>query len=232
MAISSYTDLQAKLASWLKGTDLSGETDTLIGLVESNLNRQLRVPQMEALATITSTTDSFDLPGDFLQLKTLRSGSRAPLKYVDQNDFQQYYSGAQANPAVVYTIVSQTVYVAPNTTESVDYSLTYWQQIPSLTEDMPTNWLMAANSDIYFFGALSFAEAFGWNDERVPLFRAAFDEAVDALKVAGIKARYGAGPLVPQPPVTDMIRGGDPYRRAGYVDDALLGDGGEFLIDG
>lgn len=231
MAISSYTDLQTQLSSWLKGPDLSAQTDTLIGLVESNLNRQLRVPQMEALATITATTDNFDLPGDFLQLKTLRSGSRAPLKYVDQNDFQQYYAGALPNSATIYTIISQTVYVAPSTSESVDYVLTYWQQIPSLTDATPTNWLMAANSDIYFFGALSFAEAFGWNDERVPLFRAAFDEAVDALKVSGIKARYGAGPLVPQPPVTDLIRSDSAYRRAGYVASSLLGDDGEVLLD-
>lgn len=232
MAISTYTDLQTKLAQWLKGSDLTEQTDTLIGLVESNLNRQLRVPQMETILSIFSTTESFSLPDDFLQLKQIRVGNRPPLKYVDQDEFQRVYQGALANPAVAYTIIGESVYVAPNTADNIEYVTTYWAQIPALTTDNPTNWLMRANSDIYFYGSLAFAEAFGWNDERIPLFRAAFDEAVDALKVAAIKARYGSDPLVPQAPVTDVTYYGDGYRRAGYVDSTLLGDDGEVLVDG
>lgn len=232
MAISTYTDLQTQLSKWLKGSDLSEQTDTLIGLVESNLNRQLRVPQMETVLSIFSTTGELALPDDFLQLKQIRVGTRPPLRYLNQNDFQLYLAGSTSNPSDYYTIIGSTVYVEPFETSNIDYVTTYWAKIPTLTVDNPTNWLMTANSDIYFFGALGFAEAFGWNDERIPLFRAAYDEAVDALIKSGIKARYGSGPLTPQAPVTDVTYRGDGYRRAGYVDSALLSDSGDILIDG
>jgi hypothetical protein len=42
------------------------------------------------------------------------------------------------------------------------------------------------------------AEAFIWDDDRVPLWKSAWDESLESLKKHGTKKRHGGGPLYPR----------------------------------
>ncbi|MGZ3269278.1 MAG: phage adaptor protein, partial [Croceibacterium sp.] len=74
--------------------------------------------------------------------------------------------------------------------------LDYFQKIPALASgsDTGTNWLLAAHPDLYLFGALVEAEAFGVNDERAPLWKGRRDEIFDEVEKLSNRTR-GTGAI-------------------------------------
>jgi hypothetical protein len=59
-----------------------------------------------------------------------------------------------------------------------------------LSDAAPANWLLTRHSDIYLWATLLTAEAFLVNDERLGVWKAALDEAIDELVQAGNRKRF------------------------------------------
>ncbi len=70
-------------------------------------------------------------------------------------------------------------------------SLVYRQGIPPLSDAQPTNWLLDKAPDLYLYAALLEAEPFLRNDGRVPLWKAALEEALGDLQSLDREARWG-----------------------------------------
>jgi len=79
--------------------------------------------------------------------------------------------------------------------------ITYFQKIPALTSTNTTNWLLDKYPDIYLYGTLCTAQAYLRDDERLAVWKGAWDEALGELERAGIKARLPSTPLVMRPGV-------------------------------
>ena len=75
MAITSYAELQTAMANWLIRDDLTNRLPEFIDLFEAEVNRRLRIQDMETRATATLTSGS-----DYLALPTDFGGLRGPPK--------------------------------------------------------------------------------------------------------------------------------------------------------
>lgn len=194
--VTTYSGLITAIGNWLNRSDLENRIPEFIALLEARLNRILRVPEMEDATTLTAAA-TVSLPTDFLEARSLylNTDPRQELSAVSLGTLRTKYAVQATGKPEVYAISDGAFVLGPAPDDTYSMPLAYYQRIPSLSTSNTTNWLSLKHPDVYLWGALTMAEAFLWNDERVPQWKAAWDEALEELIAHGNKKRYGAGPL-------------------------------------
>jgi hypothetical protein len=176
--ITDYASLQTAVGNWLnKGgsTLFTARIPEFIQLAEARFRRKLDDLDQDIITTVSITDGIGTLPADFGALKEISA------------DFD--------DPLVVYSIVAGQIQTDPVETGAA--TIVYKQALPALSNTVTSNWLLARAPDIYLYGSLVQAEFFGWNDERLPLIKAALDEALEELRVDSDARRWGPAPLGP-----------------------------------
>lgn len=195
--ITTYSGLVTSAGLWLERSDLVAMIPDFITLVEERLSRILRVPEMEEDATLTANDERVHLPTDFRQARSLYldTDPRQELECVSLGTLRTKYAVQATGKPECYAISSGSIVLGPAPDTSYDLVLTYYQDIPAISSDSETNWLISKHPSLYLYGTLLQAEFYGWNDERLPMIKAAWDEAIDELMEQGRKKQYGAAPL-------------------------------------
>jgi hypothetical protein len=189
--ITTYSELQSAVASWLHRTDLSAVIPDFITLTEERMNRALRVRQMEsALATTAISSNRIAVPANTVGIKTLwvPNYEATPLKA------QSYESlvalGTEGTPTAW---AWQGDYFYFDGTGSVTGVL--YQKIAALSNTNTSNWLLTAAPSAYLFGALAEAAAYVKNMDAAMSYEARFQKALD--EISGNNGRDTiSGPLV------------------------------------
>jgi hypothetical protein len=193
MSITTYSELQTAIASWLGHGLFTANIPDFIDLFESVANRRLRTRFQETTSTVTMTGGSGALPADFLQQRrvTWAGSTKVELDYVEPSYIQSAYPTDAAGTPQVYTIEGSTIYVRPSS--DTNLTLVYYAKIPALSDSATTNWLLTSHPDLYLFGSMVEAENFGVNDDRMPMWKARRDEIFEELIQLSNKSRVGTG---------------------------------------
>jgi hypothetical protein len=197
MTIANYSDLQTAVGNWLDHSLFTARIPEFIVLFEACANRRLRVRQQEVVTPLTPNASGFAaLPADYLALRrvTWTGAPRVELAYVHPSYLQAAYPSAPVDVPRIFTIEGTTLKVMPLDQSPLEIS--YFQKIPALASVAPgdgtqTNWLLSAHPDLYLFGSMVEAEAFGVNDERMPMWKARRDEIFDEIDKLNNKTRGG-----------------------------------------
>lgn len=199
MALSTYTELQAAVKAWLQRDDMDTVIPDMIALCEKNVSRRLRIAELEETFTTSPLTETTALPADFWEMRTLTisySGVRyAPRFVLPQTlDALKTVTPTVTGVPEVYTIRDQIIEVFPAPDSSATYTMfgTYYEKLVALATTSP-NWLLTNHPDIYLFGSLAASEMFSRDDQRVPLWKQAFEEAVSQLVRADDRKRFVKG---------------------------------------
>ncbi len=198
MAITNYGELKTAVADWLNRDDLTSVIPTFIDLAHAKLNRRLRVREMIQRSTASITDQFSNLPSDFLELRNIQLNVTIPksLEYVtiEQMD-QERGLGNTAREPVYYTLMGSTIEVFPTPDQSYTLELAYYQDIPTMSADTDTNWLLTKAPDVYLYGALLQAAPYLKDAEETGLWLQAHDMVVAELEKEDLGARYGASTL-------------------------------------
>ncbi len=207
MALSTYAELLASIEDWLNRTDLTTRIPDFIRLFEVRMNRRLRDPGMET-TSVQSTeagVGEIALPTDFRGMRELYL-DRSPkvvLEQLSPAELRSRYASDATGIPKHYAIIGEDLVLGPEPAGAYTLTLAYFRQIVPLTDTNTTNWLLDNNPDLYLWGSLTMAEAFLKDDDRVGLWKGAWDEAFDELQKDAIKRRYGAAPLQASPSVIE-----------------------------
>ena len=196
MTIAVYSELVTELEQYLARTDYDPRIPTFIALTEAKLNRLLDDPNMEVRATATGSGQYTTLPSDFKRMLGVSTGNNYRLQEVSES----YISGldqTKTGDPRLYALVGGGITFAP-INNAANITMLYVRRIPALTAAAPTNWLLTLAPDVYLYGCLLQAHLFGWYDERIPLFKAAFEEAIGELRADGENRRWGSSPVAPR----------------------------------
>jgi hypothetical protein len=130
--------------------------------------------------TVTAQSGFTTLPNDYLAWRrvTWTGSTRSELGYVHSSYLQAAYPSQPADVPRIFTIEGSTLKVMPLSGTPLEFD--YYQAIPSLVS-ASTNWLMTSHPDLYLFGSMCEAEAFGVNDERMPMWKARRDEIFEEI---------------------------------------------------
>ena len=202
MAITTYAELQTATANWLDRTDLTSRIPEFIELAEANFNRVIRQPDMVA------KDDSFSIAGRYTTLPTdtleiirivVDLTPVIVLEYLTPEEISErrIVMSSTGKPYYFTTIGGATnqLEVLPSPDSTYTSSIVYYTRIAALSDDATSNWLLAEHPDIYLFGTLVEAEPYLKNDERMPMWTARLDKALNDLGLQGQRERHTASGL-------------------------------------
>lgn len=180
MLINNLGSLKAELARYMFHQRFAPDYDTAIQNFEAVCNRRLRVRQMEAVAGITTLNGDDVLPPDYLLWRALMFTMPSPpieLEYVHP----AFLEDLNGNQPRIFTIEEEAIRIRP-IHDCDEYQLHYYTKIPTINgNDNNSNWLLAAHSDLYLFGALFELFVLGRNAEAGQAYKQMRDEKMAEL---------------------------------------------------
>jgi len=200
MAIGTFAELKTAAANWLDRSDLTDRIPEFISLAEARFNRVLRIRDMETVSTAISTTGGtreYSLPTGFVQMKEfhLTTDPLTPLAYITPEMMSRMWAGSTTGKPEVFTIIADNVRLGPSPDAVYTTSMLYYKTFTALSTDNTTSEMLTNNPDVYLYGTLLEAEPFIMNDERVPLWLAAFEKAVSDIQNQDNKDRHSGSQL-------------------------------------
>jgi hypothetical protein len=214
MAITTYAELQTALSDWLNRADLDQQIPDFISLAESTLNDVLRSSYMVASATAAITSGRATLPTDALELVYVQVASTEdePLEQITPQQLlmlRRARTRSAANPKF-FAVVGREILVTPSPSGATSLDIDYYQKIPTLSNSVTTNWLLAQAPHIYLYTSLLHATPFLMDDVRYQVFQNSVSQQVmsavkssqtlsfDDIKSAGFSLNAPADRPAPQ----------------------------------
>lgn len=195
MSLADYTGLKTSIGDWLHRSDISasaGVVDDFIDMAEAEFNATLRTRSMEAQTDIVMSAGYILHPTDWLgwkRLSIMDSGipldaQPAPNEYLDivgpNSTGQPWY----------YAVKGSKTYFNRNSSYTI--RSWYYQTITALSASNTTNWLLTKYPQAYLYGTLLQATAYAEKDDRLQIWKVAYDDAIQKVISDSIKSLHGA----------------------------------------
>ena len=196
----TYSELKTNIANYLNRSDLTSFLDIFIDNTEAELNRRLRTKDMVKRATATADSQYLALPTDWLEAINVEitSNNFRPLfqQSIESLDVYRQANDNVTGSPIYFAVVDKSLELAPTPDTSYTLQLTYYGSVDALSDSQTTNFVSTGHPDVYLYGALKHASIFLMEDERVPLFSAQFEKALEEMRLEQEKAEFGKGSLI------------------------------------
>ena len=197
MALSTYDELRQSIANWADRDDLGSFIPDFITLCEARFNRELRLRSMEQkqYANTVGGQANYALPVNYLQMREFRLNSNptVPLTYVSPEIYEAWNVGSgQPN---IYTTIANEIRLGPVPAGVYEMEMLFWEKFPNLTSTHTTNWMLQNAPDVYLYGSLLELEPFIQNDQRVALWAAGYQRAIETIQLQDDKDRHSGSAL-------------------------------------
>jgi|TARA_R110000744_G_scaffold5856_3_gene20648 hypothetical protein len=195
MALSTYSELQTTIASYLNRDDLTSIIPTFITLTENRLNRELRVRANMVRADTTTTADIafYDLPSDMIELRNITYDSDSQsfaLSYLSPESATREYGTITTGRPRAYTNLGNNIKLIPTPDGAYGISINYFAKLRSLSDSVTTNDVFSEYPSLYLFGACLEGAIYLNDTEQTNRFGTVFEKAVSDVKRAEDAARY------------------------------------------
>jgi Sec7-like guanine-nucleotide exchange factor len=151
-------------------------------------------------ATATADSQYLALPTDWLEAINVEitSNNFRPLfqQSIESLDVYRQANDNVTGSPIYFAVVDKSLELAPTPDTSYTLQLTYYGSVDALSDSQTTNFVSTGHPDVYLYGALKHASIFLMEDERVPLFTAQFEKALEEMRLEQEKAEFGKGSLI------------------------------------
>ena len=190
MALSTYADLQASIASWLARDDLTAYIPDFITLFEADAARQLKVRPQATVTTLTPVNGIATLPTDYLgyQRVTWTGSPNHDLNYVSPSVWSSFHPADESsNIPVDFTIEGSSLKIGASNDTAITFS--YFQKTAAVSGAL--NWLYTNHPDAYLFGSLALAYAFDKDFDKAGLWSGKRDKIFNDIFLLDFNERQG-----------------------------------------
>jgi hypothetical protein len=203
MALSTYSELKTSVADWLNRSDLTTNIPDFITLAEKRINRDLRIRSMEVRNKLDTVADKryYNLPPLYLQMRNIQLNTNpvTPLEFISLEMLDRLYGSDTTGKPKAYSIVGDEIQLAPIPDGTYTLEVAHYASFTPLGDGsagtVTTNWLTRNAPDLILYGSLLEAEPFLKNDERVPLWLSAYNNAVSKLTDADERDRHSGSTM-------------------------------------
>lgn len=187
MALTTYSELKTAIASYLHRTYLTTQIPDFITLLESRMNRKLRLRVMESDETVTFTsgTRTIALPTGYIEPISLGLViTNEPRDYLNYLLPKQLDLNANSNSArrPQYYTINGTNIEFPSPADQT-YTMNFRMvKAFALSDASPTNYLLTNYPDLYLYGAMMEAMPYINNDNRMALWENRYNTAFEEIQ--------------------------------------------------
>jgi len=189
MPFTNYGELRQAIAGWLNRSDLDTVIPDFVTQAEATLNKILRTRYMVVESnpnlTVGANQDRAALPAGLIDiLYVVDSGNAAHTLVKQVPDWmarQQRLRLKTPGVPLYYAIIGGNMLVCPVPAADTSYRLSYYQEIPPLSGDGSSNWVLAHHPDLYLYTALMHAAPYLADDARTELFGQSIVKMVQSL---------------------------------------------------
>ncbi len=173
-------------------------------LGEKRLGRDRRLVEIGTLDF--SASEDYALPDSFRAVRELyhdgasqygRLKSVAPGE-LSERKLRHGDTGIPRFFSVIETVSGRTLRFAPEPSGTYTLRMIYDVGLDALSDSNASNWLLVSAPDLYLWAALSCAEGYLQEDDRVALWKQEYDQAAKEYKKDKDRRQY-SGPLTPRP---------------------------------
>jgi len=195
MAITTYAELKSSIANWLNRDDLTAVIPDFIALAEAQIARDVRHWRQEKRVTTSINEQYENLPIDWLEMIQIQLTAGGRLQVISAAELQERKEASSiAQKPKYYRLTSDQIEFHPAPDSSYEVAMQYYARVPALSDAETFNWILTDYPDIYLYGALVHAAPYLADDQRVSVWAALYQSAVDALNQDNTKSRV-SGPL-------------------------------------
>lgn len=188
MALATYSDLLASVATWLNRSDLTAVIPDFVTLAEGRIARDLRLRKQVVTTTLTSVagTQTVALPSDFLEAENITLSGTSPPgamsivtpEILDRKFPDAYVTGQPQ----VYAIIADTIAFGPTPDAAYPVRLAYYQRLTALAT-LPNNWLLTNHPSIYLNACLVEGSAYLMDTDKAQAYDARYRADVELLQM-------------------------------------------------
>ena len=201
MSLDTYSNLLSAIGDWFSDTSLTSQMADAVTLLESELNRTLRVRRMENLSTSTTTvagTQAYAWPTGFLECRNSPYivSSSVPirvLQYVTPSKLQEIDDGRGNDLPSYWTDYIGQLYVWPKPTANLTIYIPYYKKL-QLATDL-TNWLLTNHPDVYLYGTLVHLGTYETESERLALWASKYGMGIQGVRDEDKRIKGGPQPV-------------------------------------
>lgn len=202
MAISTYSELQTSVMSWLSrtgDTNLTNLVPDFITLAEANFNRLLKTRQMETSDSLTPASGLVTLPTDYLELRRIYIDTDNPieLEYLPPEQFYVKFpilTNSSISPSRYYTIEADQIHLSDEV-KTNDIKILYYAKIPALSVSNTTNWLLTAHPDLYLSSSLAVAYGVIKNTEQEAKWLSMANNIINQIKEVDRRGKFSGSSM-------------------------------------
>jgi hypothetical protein len=195
--MTTYTQLRADIANWAnnESTELTAALDTIIGLAELRLYRELDLRiYRESRTSATEPGNTYlALPIDCLVVRLLRLTSGAHLQNRDESFIREFWPDPTATGRPRYYALwdEETVLLAPTPDQGYPLTIVYTRQPAGLSATNTTTWLSTFAYDLLLQACLLEAAGYleGVTKERMDMYQQRYGDAAQRVQAQDARNR-------------------------------------------
>jgi hypothetical protein len=199
MALATYTDLLASVASWMNRTDLTTVIPDFVTIAESKIARDLRLRKQITSTTLTAstTTRAIALPTDWLEFEdlTVAGTPETPLQYVNKEHMDaKYPEGGWSSRPFVFTIEADNMYLGPVPDSAYTINVLYYARFSALAT-ASTNWLLTNHPNVYLYACLREGAFFRKDEKEAMQWDGLYKQEVNNLQDVDDRSSHSGSAL-------------------------------------
>lgn len=198
MTVTNYTDLQTEIASNSNRSDLTARIPTFIQLAESEMQRELKLSELEATASIAIVAGVGTLPTGYIGARSMYwdGDLRQPMIYITPDLYNALVASGYSGTPLFYTVQAGELKTVAQGDGTV--VMQYKAKFTPLSGSVLTNPIIDNYPDAYFFGSLMFLYHHMRNWAAKAEQRTEFLRVMDSIKRDQQDRKY-PGPLEVKP---------------------------------
>jgi hypothetical protein len=182
MDLDTYDGLKEAIADALMRDDLTDQIPLFIKLCEASNARNLRISDMETVATAEMVDGEVTLPTDFIELINIEGDdvyeSWTPITL---SQARRDYPTNSGNHTAHYAITGSVLTTYPSGGDA-DVLLTYYAKPAALDAGNQTNWLLTKAPDVYLYGSLKHSAPWLEDDTRIQVWETLYQQALSEVR--------------------------------------------------
>lgn len=189
MSISTYSELQAAVLSWVEHPAAAAKVQDFIALAEAEISADVSVDPMKLEQSVSFLAGAAEvaLPDNLMNPEQFRiSTARNPDVLIVTREMLQEFSLNTRNydsQRVYGALMGRSLKLFPTQTSAGEVAMFGKCSIPALSDTNPTTWLLTAFPNVYLFAAVREAGSYLRDENMIAWAESRYQQAL--AKVGG-----------------------------------------------